>query len=84
MPSFVVTVALSALSLLVAANPTPRSHYAVKDSHPVPGKWSRLDDAPADHKIALSIALKQGQFDELERHLYEGEFLVAPLGQTST
>ena len=50
-----------------------RSGYAVKDSHHVPRKWARIGEAPANHVIHLEIALKQSQFDELERHLYEGE-----------
>ncbi|KAK5288536.1 hypothetical protein LTR16_003374 [Cryomyces antarcticus] len=48
-----------------------RSPYAVKDSHFVPPKWSRVGPAPADHTINLQIGLKQSQFDELERHLFE-------------
>ncbi|KAA6413001.1 MAG: tripeptidyl peptidase [Lasallia pustulata] len=33
--------------------------------------WTRVGPAPADHRINLQIGLKQSQFDELERHLYE-------------
>ena len=49
-----------------------RSTYEVKETHNVPSKWSRVGPAPGDHLINLSIGLKQSQFDELERHLYEG------------
>jgi len=49
-----------------------RSPYAVKDTHHVPRKWSRVGPAPSNHVIHLQIGLKQSQFDELERHLYEG------------
>ena len=49
-----------------------RSSYAVKEVHHVPAKWSRVSSAPADHILNVQIALKQSQFDELERHLYEG------------
>lgn len=49
-----------------------RSPYGVKDSHFVPSKWSAVGAAPAEHTIELKIALKQDQFHELERHLYEG------------
>jgi tripeptidyl-peptidase-1 len=49
-----------------------RSPYAVKETHEVPPKWKVVDDAPANHVIKLQIGLKQSQFDELERHLYEG------------
>ena len=67
------------LACLVASEATfasplkARSPYAVKDSHHVPARWYRLDRAPADHMINLQISLKQSQFSELERHLYEGE-----------
>ena len=46
--------------------------YSVKDSHNVPEKWSRVGPAPAAHSITLNIGLKQDQFHELEKHLYEG------------
>ncbi|KAI4250164.1 MAG: hypothetical protein L6R40_000336 [Gallowayella cf. fulva] len=60
------------LSTLVDCSPVrSRSLYAVKDSHHVPRKWTRVGDAPPDHVVNLEIALKQSQFDELERHLYE-------------
>ena len=51
-----------------------RSPYAVKDTHHVPRRWTAVGPAPADHLIRLQIGLKQGQFSELERHLYEGIF----------
>lgn len=51
-----------------------RSPYAVKDTHYVPRRWTAVGPAPADHQIRLQIGLKQGQFSELERHLYEGTF----------
>lgn len=43
----------------------------MKDTHNVPKKWSRVGSAPAEHSITLNIGLKQDQFAELERHLYE-------------
>lgn len=49
-----------------------RSSYAVKDTHSVPRKWSEVGPAPSTHVIHLQIGLKQSQFGELERHLYEG------------
>ncbi|KAL8740490.1 MAG: hypothetical protein Q9190_006815, partial [Brigantiaea leucoxantha] len=59
-------------SVLVSSSPVrSRSSYAVKDSHNVPKKWSRVAEAPLDGTIHLEIALKQSQFDQLERHLYE-------------
>jgi tripeptidyl-peptidase I len=70
----------SALLALIAAAGTTvgsplsvRSAYAVKDSHHVPRQWSNVGAAPADHIINLQIGLKQSQFNELERHLYEGK-----------
>jgi tripeptidyl-peptidase-1 len=50
-----------------------RSEYSVKDSHPVPDRWLRIGRAPPDHEIHLQICLKQGRFNELERHLYDSE-----------
>lgn len=71
----------SALLALVAAVGTAagsplsvRSPYAVKDSHHVPRQWSNVGAAPPNHIINLQIGLKQSQFDELERHLYEGKW----------
>jgi tripeptidyl-peptidase-1 len=67
------------LALLVAAEAAMgsplhlRSPYALKETHNVPRKWSRVGPAPSDHTIHLQIGLKQSQFDELERHLYEGK-----------
>lgn len=49
-----------------------RSNYAVKERHHVPRKFKRIGPAPSQHKIRLQIGLKQSQFAELERHLYEG------------
>ena len=48
------------------------SPYDLKESHYVPAKWSEFSAAPPYHVINLQIGLKQGQFEELERHLYEG------------
>ena len=68
---------LSALLAVVAATSavaTPLSsyRYAVKDSHPVPSRWTRMGPAPGTALLKMDISLKQSQFDELERHLYEG------------
>lgn len=67
-------LALAACCSLVHSTPIlGRPSYAVKDSHHVPRKWSRVSEAPSDHVVKLEIALKQSQFDELERQLYEGK-----------
>ena len=50
-----------------------RTPYAVKDSHFVPSKWRQVAAAPSTHNIDLRIAVKQNQFTDLEKHLYEGK-----------
>lgn len=68
------------LSLAVAAHgvlATPlrsRSPYAVKETQKVPEDWTKRGSVPEDHSLHLHIGLRQGQFDELERHLVEGIF----------
>jgi tripeptidyl-peptidase-1 len=72
---FTFTNLLSLLTVLDAVLASPvntRTPYAVKETHAVPRKWQRKSRAPADSPISLQIGLKQGQFEELERHLYEG------------
>jgi tripeptidyl-peptidase-1 len=49
-----------------------RTTYAVKGAHPVPRQWTKLGRAPREQMLHLQIGVKQSQFDELERHLYEG------------
>lgn len=62
------------LAGLVLSSPLrTRSPYVVKEVHYPPNKWTRIGPAPADHIVNLQIGLKQSQFDELERHLHEGE-----------
>jgi hypothetical protein len=68
-------------SLALAGQLKSRSPYVVKGDHPVPARWQRVDRAPAAHPIELRIGLKASQFDELERHLYEGESRAPPLLQ---
>lgn len=58
----------------VVANPirsSSRTPYRVKESHFVPRQWKRVERAPADHVIHLQIGIKQGDFETLERYLYE-------------
>lgn len=65
---------ISAVLAAQAAIATPikaRSPYAVKETHHVPRDWTKMERARGDHVIHLQIGLKQGNFDELERHLYE-------------
>jgi hypothetical protein len=74
-------IAATLLSAAIAAQTVlagpirARTPYAVKESHHVPREWTKLDRASGDHVIHLQIGLKQGKFDELERHLYEGEYI---------
>lgn len=69
----------TALSLILVAQLAlgkpvkARSEYAVKESHFVPRGWTLTGIPSPTHVLRLSIAVKQGQFDELERHLYEGK-----------
>jgi tripeptidyl-peptidase-1 len=51
-----------------------RSPYVVKETHFVPKEWTRLERAHGGKTIQLQIGLKQGKFDELDRHLHEGMF----------
>ena len=72
-----VSLALFVLTTSVLSSPVRiRSPYAVKDKHHVPNRWSNIGPAPADTLINLHIGLRQSQFDELERHLYEGSLMV--------
>lgn len=68
------------LSVVIAAQAVlssplqKRAGYAVKETHFVPQKWSKVGKAAEDFTIHLNIGLKQSNFDELERHLYEGRY----------
>ena len=73
---FRVTTLLSLAVALQAVLGSPiraRTPYAVKETHNVPRKWHKKGRAPASNTIYLQIGVKQGDFDELERHLYEGK-----------
>ncbi|KAF2003857.1 tripeptidyl-peptidase 1 precursor [Amniculicola lignicola CBS 123094] len=48
-----------------------RSPYVVKETHPSPSGWTKMNRANGEALIDLNIALKQGNFDELEKQLYE-------------
>ncbi|ORY09202.1 tripeptidyl-peptidase 1 precursor [Clohesyomyces aquaticus] len=69
-----ISILLSAAIVAQAVFATPiraRSPYVLKETHSLPPKWSRLERANGENMIRLQIGLKQGNFDELERHLYE-------------
>jgi len=68
------TAALAGGSAVLASPITvkARSPYAVKETHGVPNRWRNVGPPNQSHIINLQIGLKQGNFEELERHLYEG------------
>ncbi|KAJ3148460.1 hypothetical protein HDU89_004791 [Geranomyces variabilis] len=53
------------------ASPVNFGSYVVKEAHVVPSKWTKIAPAPADHILKVDIALRQGNFAELENQLYE-------------
>ncbi|CAA9966214.1 Pro-kuma-activ multi-domain protein [Pyrenophora teres f. maculata] len=53
------------------ATPIARSPYAIKETHAVPDEWSKQERTHVRNTIQLQIGLKQGRFDELDRHLQE-------------
>lgn len=68
--STLCTVAVGAQTVLG----TPirsRTAYNVKERHSAPQSWKNLGRAPADHKIHMKLGLKQGNFEELDRQLWE-------------
>jgi tripeptidyl-peptidase-1 len=64
-----ILLSISTLNTVLASQ---SSSYAVKERHHVPQQWAQVGPAPAWHLIELQVGLKQGGFDELETHLYEG------------
>lgn len=75
MVCFTALLSIAAAAQATLATPIrARSPYAVKETHYVPRQWSKTGRAPESHVLHLHIGLKQSQFDELERHLYEGTF----------
>ncbi|TRX95570.1 hypothetical protein FHL15_003528 [Xylaria flabelliformis] len=67
----VFSAALMAAAQAVFASPVARSGYSVKDSHNVPRDWAKVARAPAGQVMHLQIGLKQSNFAELEKQLYE-------------
>ena len=67
-----------ALRTLVLASCTDCTFYSIKERHYVPGGWTFVRRAPLHYEIHLQIGLKQGRFDELERHLNEGDSMAQP------
>jgi tripeptidyl-peptidase-1 len=59
-----------------AANAVPthdQRSYQIKETHIVPRKWQKIERAPSSHIIDLQIGMRQGNFEELEKRLNEGE-----------
>jgi tripeptidyl-peptidase-1 len=73
------TVLLSAIAARDAlASPIQaRSPYVVKETHFAPREWTKLDRAHGGKTIQLQIGLKQGNFEELDRHLHEGMLFMS-------
>ena len=64
-----VLLAAGLAAQLIQASPVKvRSPFVVKDTHRVPAVWTELGPAPEDHVVELRIAVKQGDFKELEKH----------------
>ncbi|ORY57900.1 tripeptidyl-peptidase 1 precursor [Pseudomassariella vexata] len=66
-----VVSALIAAQAVIATPVRSRTAYQVKETHNVPRKWKRVERAPQDHVINLQIGVKQSNYAELERQLYE-------------
>jgi tripeptidyl-peptidase-1 len=76
-----VSVLLTIAAAAQAVFGTPiqaRTAYAVKGAHPVPRQWTKLGRAPREQMLHLQIGVKQSQFGDLERHLYEGIHTIPP------
>lgn len=67
-----LVTALAATQVVVGSPVKARTLYAVKETHNVPRKWTKIGIPAPDHSINLKIGLKNKKFHELERHLYEG------------
>ena len=66
----------TALLAVSSAKPLLSRRYVVKETHPVPSEFSRIGGAPGDHLLRLQIGVKQGQFDVLEKHLWESKSAI--------
>lgn len=76
MPSHITCNVLVILLLWIASavcSDLQSRSYAVKDSHGIPNRWTRVGPAPTRHTVQLQIGLRQGNFSGLEKHLYEGK-----------
>jgi tripeptidyl-peptidase I len=81
MEYLLVICALLYLHLTHASPTVVSAKYSRKEWHPVPLEWTSIGIPDPLHTLNLQIGLKQSNFEELERHLYEGE---APPLQSQT
>jgi tripeptidyl-peptidase-1 len=72
MPGASILFAAAVFAQAALAVPVARSGYAVKETHYVPQRWTAKGRAPKHQMLDLQIGVKQGNFAQLERHLYEG------------
>ena len=75
MMCIVATLLVALVTTTLATPIRTRSPYSTKETHILPRGWKSIGRAPPDHVIHLQLAVKQGQFDELDRHLYEGKLI---------
>lgn len=68
-----VAAAILAFCDALATPLSARSPYVVKETHYVPKEWQKQGRAHGGETISLQIGLKQGHFEELDRHLHEGK-----------
>lgn len=68
-----IVTALAAAQAVVGSPVKARSPYAVKETHNVPRKWTKIGIPAPEHMVNLKIGLKNKRFNELERRLYEGK-----------
>lgn len=57
----------------VLVTPIARSPYTVQEKHFVPDGWPKQERSHGRKTVELQIGLKQGRFNELDRHLQEGK-----------
>jgi hypothetical protein len=50
-----------------------RTEYAVKETRQLSRQWTRVAKPDPKHIIYLQVGLKQSRFQELDKHLYEGQ-----------
>ena len=77
MYSFPIFLRLTlAIAHLAASSPVNNVQFthAVKESHKVPSQWTRINVPLPQHVINLHIGLKQNRYEDLEKHLVEGNY----------